>query len=361
MEKSFVSAMVVCILVISSSVSADITDGLIGYWPLDEGTGTRTADMSPAEHGFDGTLIGGPVWTGGQFGSALHFDGTDDYVLCAERVGTGPGTYPEELMPENFTISCWVNLDQFRYYFNSFVGNGLDTGGDECGFFLYEWGWVGPEGPDFGLALRTESGGMLYLESPAVYDEGTWYHVAATYDSTTSEAKLYVDGADAGADADGSASGAIVWVSPTSGNYPERFAIGVWLDPGYDLWIDGIIDEVGYWGRALTSDEISTIYSMGEPLIPPPNPALAADPVPADQATDVAPDVVLKWTAGDYAPSVNGHKLYLSDSFDDVSSGAAGADRGLTSNPEFDTASLPFVLDFGTTYYWRIDEANSVT
>ncbi len=361
MKRSFIPAIVMCVLVILNSVCADITDGLIGYWPLDEGTGITTADMAPVGYGNDGTLVGGPGWTSGQFGYALNFDGTDDYVLCAERQGTGPGTYPEELMPENFTIACWVNLDQFRYYFNSFVGNGIDTGADECGFFLYEWGWVGTEGPDFGLALRTESGGMLYLESPAVYNEGIWYHVAATYDSGTSEAKLYVDGADVGVDADGSASGAIVWVSPTSGNYPERFAIGVWLDPGYDLWVDGMIDDVGYWNRALSADEIATIYSMGEPLVPPPNPALASNPVPDDEATDVPRDTVLRWTPGAFAPSVNGHKVYFSDDADDVINGAAGADRGRTTNPEFDTLNLLFTLDFDTTYYWRIDEANSVS
>jgi hypothetical protein len=361
MKKSAILPVVVCMLVMSSNTSAELADGLIAYWPLDEGAGITTADRSPAEYGFHGTLVGGPTWTGGQFGNALNFDGADDYVLCAERQGTGPGAYPEELMPENFTIACWVNLDQFRYYFNSLVGNGMDTGGNECGFFLYEWGWVGDEGNDFGLALRTESGSMLYLESPAVYNEGTWYHVAATYDSTTSEAKLYVDGADVGVDTDGSASGAIVWVSPTSGNYPERFAIGVWLDPGYDLWIDGTIDDVGYWDRPLTADEISTIYSKGEPILPPPNPALADEPIPDDKAQDVARDVMLKWTPGAFAPTVNGHKVYFSNNSDDVTNGAASADRGLTSDPEFDTLNLPFALDFETTYYWRIDEANSVT
>jgi len=361
MKKSLIFVIVASLLVLSNSVSAELADGLIGYWPLDEGTGITTADRSPAEYGFDGTLVGGPIWTGGQFGNALNFDGIDDYVLCAERDGTGPGDYPEELMPENFTIACWVNLDQFRYYFNSFVGNGIDTGDDECGFFLYEWGWVGDEGQDFGLALRTESGGMLYLESPAVYNEGTWYHVAASYDSSTSEAKLYVDGSDVGVDVDGTASGAIVWVSPTSGNYPERFAIGVWLDPGYDLWVDGIIDDVGYWDRPLTADEILTIYSKGAPLLRPPNPALASNPVPDDRAQDVARDAMLRWTPGAFAPAVNGHKLYFNDNFDDVNDGAAAADRGLTSNPEFDTLDLPFALGFDTTYYWRIDEANSVT
>lgn len=354
MKKSFVSAIVMCMLVISGNVFAEVTDGLIGYWPLDEGTGLSTADMSPAEYGFDGTLIGSPVWTGGQFDSALRFDGIDDYVLCAERDGTGPGTFPEELMPETFTISCWTKLDNF-VYFSSFVGNGMDSGSDECGFFLYNWGWVGENEQDFGLAIRTEAA-MSYIETPNIYQTNTWYHLAATYDGAN--VNIYVNGALVTGPEN--VGGPMRWISSTSGNYPERFAIGVWLDPGYDLWIDGNIDDVGYWGRSLSADEISTIYSMGESLIPPPNPALARNPVPPDETKDIANNVMLRWTSGDYAPSVNGHKVFLNDSLDDVSNGAAGADRGLTSNPEFDTANLPFVLDFDTTYYWRIDEANNV-
>ncbi|MHC4206918.1 MAG: LamG domain-containing protein, partial [Planctomycetota bacterium] len=285
MKKSFVSSIVMCIFVILGSVSADITDGLIGYWPLDEGAGFTTADMSEAGYGFDGTLTGGPIWTGGQFGSALNFDGADDYVLCAERDGTGPGTYPEELMPETFTVSCWTRLDNFAY-FSSFVGNGMDTGGDECGFFLYNFGWVDENEQDFGLAIRTETA-MSYLETPNIYETNTWYHLAATYDGTN--ASIYIDGELAAGPE--SVGGPMRWISSESGNYPERFAIGVWLDPGYDLWIDGLIDDVGYWGRSLTADEVSIIFSMGGPLILPPNPALAGNPVPIDEANDVAHDV----------------------------------------------------------------------
>jgi len=158
--------------------------GLIGYWPLNEGSGTTTADMAPAGYGFDGTLIGGPTWTSGQFGNALSFDGVDDYVLCAERQGTGPGTYPQELMPPDaFSVSCWVKLDNFAY-FSAFVGNGMDTGADECGFFLYNFGWEGDNGQDFGVAIRTEAA-MHYVETPNIYQTNTWYHLAATYDGAT--------------------------------------------------------------------------------------------------------------------------------------------------------------------------------
>jgi len=86
--------------------------------------------------------------------------------------------------------------------------------------------------------------------------------------------------------------------------------------------------------------------------------AIAKKSSPADEATDVPAPVVLSWKPGDYAPAVNGHKVFLSDSFADVSGGLAAAERGIVSDPVFHTAALPFVLQYGTTYYWRVDEAN---
>jgi len=87
----------------------------------------------------------------------------------------------------------------------------------------------------------------------------------------------------------------------------------------------------------------------------------AKKPYPAKGATEVCPMPVLSWTPGEYAPSVNGHKVYFSENFDDVNEGLATADRGIRSEPQFDTAELPFILEFVTTYYWRVDEANSVS
>ncbi len=85
----------------------------------------------------------------------------------------------------------------------------------------------------------------------------------------------------------------------------------------------------------------------------------ASEPQPAHQAVDVPRDVVLGWTPAETAPAVNGHKVYFSKTLDEVKNGAAAASRGIVSLPEFDVKSLPFPLDYGTTYYWRIDEATS--
>jgi len=86
--------------------------------------------------------------------------------------------------------------------------------------------------------------------------------------------------------------------------------------------------------------------------------AIAQNPSPADGATDIPAPVELSWTPGHYAPAVGGHKVFLSDNFADVNEGLAIAERGIVSDPVFDIVALPFALEFGTTYYWRVDEAN---
>ena len=272
-----------------------------------------------------------PLWTDGFAGAALEFDGVDDYVLCAERSGTQPGVYPKDLMPSGgFTVSCWVKLHTFAY-FGSFVGNGIDTGDDECGFFLYNYGWVDENGRDFGLAIRTETG-MHYVETPNSYQTGTWYHLAATYDGQN--VSIYVNGLlAAGPQAVG---GPVRWVSQVSGNYPERFAIGVWLDPGYDLWVDGAIDEVRYYNRAMPLSEIKKLAF--QPKAHTPNP-------PDGAASVTAP--LFQWTAGS---SAQFHNVYLGTSPELGPTSLVG-----TRLPGAMYYHVPG-LEPGATYFWRVDE-----
>jgi len=327
---------VVFVLGLAGSASAK----LIGHWRLDENSGANTVDSS--EYGNDG-IINGATWTSGKSGSALVFDGIDDYVSCAEREGTGPGTFPAELMPEKFTVSCWTKINNFAY-FSSFVGNGMDSGDDECGFFFYNFGWEGENERDFGLAIRTEDG-MYYVETPNIYEPDKWYHLAATYDGTN--VSIYVDGKLSVGPTD--VGGPMRWISATSGNYPERFAIGVWLDPGYDLWIDGVIDEVSYYNEALAEAEIKKLALSYK----------ASEPNPADGAKYPDTWVNLGWVPGALAVS---HDVYFGENYDDVDAGTGGTFYGnqplnyfVAGFPGF---ACPEGLVPGTTYYWRIDEVN---
>jgi hypothetical protein len=77
-RKSFllISLVFVLSLVLTSVTRAD----LVGWWRLDEGTGTTAYDSSG--NGNDGTILGNPQWVAGKVGGALDFDGNGDYIDC---------------------------------------------------------------------------------------------------------------------------------------------------------------------------------------------------------------------------------------------------------------------------------------
>ncbi len=74
-------------------------------------------------------------------------------------------------------------------------------------------------------------------------------------------------------------------------------------------------------------------------------PAFARAPQPADGQTDVSPDAALRWRAGRDADL---HQVYL---------GADPEALALIDTTAQDRIA-PAGLEFGTTYYWRIDEVN---
>ncbi|HCO93134.1 MAG TPA: hypothetical protein DIU00_04150 [Phycisphaerales bacterium] len=82
----------------------------------------------------------------------------------------------------------------------------------------------------------------------------------------------------------------------------------------------------------------------------------ATNPKPADGATDVPIDAVLSWKPGEYVAALSPkHKVFFSENFDDVNDGIGG----ITQDPNLYPVGA--LLDFGKTYYWRIDEADSTS
>jgi len=79
---------------------------------------------------------------------------------------------------------------------------------------------------------------------------------------------------------------------------------------------------------------------------------MSTDPYPLDGATDVQLDVVLSWTPGFYAPAVDGHQVYFNENFSDVNDGIGGIIQDANS------CIPPMALEYGQTYYWRVDEVN---
>ena len=172
-----------------------------------------------------------------------------------------------------------VNLDSFAY-FGTFVSNGYDIE-DECGFYLYDYGWIAASGQDFGLGIRTETG-MYYVETASIYKTHTWYHLAATYDDANN-VSIYVDANLAAGPTD--VGGPIRWVSSDSNSYPPNFKMGVMYYPtspwGY-YFADSKIDDVRFYNYALSQGEIAVLaekYSEGEDVYQPvPSVANLTDP-----------------------------------------------------------------------------------
>ena len=81
----------------------------------------------------------------------------------------------------------------------------------------------------------------------------------------------------------------------------------------------------------------------------------ASGPSPEDQLGDTARDSELSWNAG---PVAGSHNVYFGTSFDDVNDATAASPVNVSAG-QTDTSFDPGRLDFGQTYYWRIDEVNA--
>ncbi len=84
----------------------------------------------------------------------------------------------------------------------------------------------------------------------------------------------------------------------------------------------------------------------------------AYDPSPEDAATDVPRDVTLAWTAGRLAAT---HDVYLGASPTDVNAAGRDDPRDVLVSQDQEAAQYDAVspLDYGQTYYWRVDEVNA--
>ena len=87
-------------------------------------------------------------------------------------------------------------------------------------------------------------------------------------------------------------------------------------------------------------------------------PGLTAEaPNPGMGQTDVPRDVVMGWTSGKLGIT---HDVYWGTVYDDVKDADRADPRGvLVSQDQSATSYDPGLLDFGQTYYWRVDEVSA--
>lgn len=242
MRHSILAIFIILMLTtfLTAVATADLTDGLVAYWPLDETSGNIAHDIVG---GNDGELQGGPVWSGG----ALTFDGTDDLVRITNFDVVG-GT--------GLTIACWVitsNLDtpgnDPRMVSKAIGGNNEDH------WYMLSSTRVNNE-KRFRFRLKTDgTTSELKADAAGLIDLDVWIHVAAVWDGAAM--MIYKNGAVVGSLAKGGTLNVDPTVEMAIGSQPATTDARPW---------EGSIDDVAIWSRGLSEGEIGELMTSGIPM-----------------------------------------------------------------------------------------------
>ncbi len=170
-------------------LTADTTPSpdLVGRWLMDEGSGSTILDDST--FGNDGTLSGDPTWVSGQHGLALALDGSGDYATVPDAASLD--------LTDAITIAAWVRPGKIAT--QDLVTKAINGSTDGFQFSLSTTKSDESSQKVFVRFNQDTSGDTYRINSTTVYPtDGTWIHVAATYDG--SMIRLYVQRRRGGVD-----------------------------------------------------------------------------------------------------------------------------------------------------------------
>lgn len=208
-----------------------ITNELIHYWPLnDSNTDGWTADNNRSVP-YDGQLQGGlsdANLVSSKVGNAYSFDGVDDQIVT---------DYNASFTTESFTIEYWFYANNVSR--STLISNRGIYPSSLDGFHV----WV-ENGAT--IALRLGDGNNGIQKTLGYVTPSTWNHMAIVVDRNTETVKAYLNGVPGNPTS---------IASLTSIDNMFSFRIG-----GGWKYLNGAIDEVRIYNRALTPTEIKINY-----------------------------------------------------------------------------------------------------
>lgn len=216
---------VLSLFIIASLSLANVAeDGLVAYWPFDEGTGKAAEDVTG--NGHDGKFAGAPKWVDGKFGTALEFDGEEDHVVVSDDAAFA--------IEENITFMAWFSPGDVLTSRRLMVKNNSI-------FVIFDFG--NKDSIDF--LVKPDN---TFAESKTTdWKVGEWYHFAGTFDGKTM--KVYVNGKLEGEAANNvpiAPSDLELWIGGDDFGRPTDF-------------FPGTIDEVRLYEKTLTEAEIQKV------------------------------------------------------------------------------------------------------
>jgi hypothetical protein len=220
-----------------------LADGLVAHWTLDEGGGATARDSSG--NGYDGQLTGGTWISDGRFGGGLRLAAGD-----AVAVPGFPGATP------SWSASVWLRLSNQQLVANGDTWTEILTTEN-----LRAAGWQ----MNIDRQLAKPRFVFSYWAPPltnyvgaecSCVDTGAWVHWAAVVDVATDRITLYRDGTVADQETRPS--------DIVPGDSTLYF--GRWNMDGRLL--NGDLDDIAIWQRALTPEEISVLTTHPPSTLP---------------------------------------------------------------------------------------------
>ena len=217
--------------------------GLVGYYPLEENSGTFTRDLSI--YGHNGTLQSGASWTTGKIGNGVNTNSTAD-VRVPDSTELNFG--------QHMTVSLWANqasltADKALIGQSNFATDGswvLQTGSTNTTLRV------------FVAASAGDTGGNC-VDTDSAWTASAWHHVVLAYDGTQAasidRAKVYIDGVARTMTACGGT------IATSLLNSSDYLSIGDFH--GLSRQFNGSLDEVKLFNRTLTANEIKAEYDAG--------------------------------------------------------------------------------------------------
>ena len=209
--------------------------GMVGYYPIDEGTGTTTENIFTGL--FNGTItVGtGGVWNLTEFMvlNSYQFAGVDTEIRMSGSEQLGHQS--------NLTYSFWLFPTAAGCSPNDY-DTILMTGADQTNSMLIDFVAQTCE-------LRAHfAGGGGQLLSGDNANVGVWNHIVITHQAG-GDTKMYLNGTE---------------IATATG---KEWTNGTFVDFGQDIDdsgdMTGLFDEIGIWNRSLSPTEISDIYDNG--------------------------------------------------------------------------------------------------
>jgi hypothetical protein len=204
------------------------------WWKLDETSGSTVNDASG--NNYHGTFTGTKTWVNGR-----RNGGVDIVSGAKASVSNLLGK------PTSFTVAAWVDCDSVGT-----SGGVAVSVGDNLALIMDE---PSANGGKPAVAFNYSGSNYRWASGGTSAAGKGWRHYVGVFDDAANTLKLYIDGVLVGTT---STTNSIDWVTTIG----TTTAVGGTSSPIASYNLDGRVDDVRVYGRALSEAEIAEVYGL---------------------------------------------------------------------------------------------------